>query len=108
MNNLEQAKYRLTIQEANEKQKKSLSKSITNIAPPLTVPQNFNHRQWQITTSAKLKTIRQSYGWSQRELAAKSNVSQATISRAEQNLWISLYTLNKVIEQGLNKKLIIQ
>lgn len=51
-----------------------------------------------------IKTERKAKGWTQRDLASKCGYSQGTITRAENNMWISLTCLTS-IANALGKKI---
>lgn len=46
----------------------------------------------------RIKELRVAKGWSQRDLAAQSGMSQGTITRAERHMEISLWCLLKITE----------
>lgn len=83
----------------------------TTQAPPMAAPQQNTYSYSPTRTNMnelqeQIRTKRKALGWSQRELAARCNMSQGTITRAERHGWISLTCLIR-IALALNEKLII-
>lgn len=56
---------------------------------------------------ASIKAERVALGWSQRDLASKSGMSQGTITRAEKYGWISIWALLR-ITNALGKEIALQ
>lgn len=63
--------------------------SPTTGAPAAVNPQHGNMQKLQ----ARVKELRTAKGWTQRDLAKKSGMSQGTITRAERHGWVSLWCL---------------
>jgi len=103
-NNLQEAINAL--KEKNQTQKIA-KKTTTKSTPPISQVYSIPSTDILLDNLRKaVKLERNNQGLTQREIANKAHLSQATITRAERHMWISIYSLLKIIK-ALNKELIL-